>query len=148
MIKLFAFVFSSVLLSNQAMAFTYQTEDVVGRLRIATQTDTSVLASIDVRLATPADNVLGSVVADVDLSFKGAHYTHKKCFGRFDEEELSLGLICGEKVINITLSGDTENKLSYVNGSFTSAQFTYVTLPLTDKSEKIDVEMKNLSLRR
>lgn len=148
MIKLFAFVLSGLLLSTQAMAFAYRTEDIVGRLGITSQTDASVFASIDVRLATRADNVLGTLIADVDLSFKGTHQTYKKCMGHFNEDEVSLGLICGDKVISIILSDDREDKLSYVNGSFTSAKFTYVTLPLTDESEKIDVEMKNLSFRR
>lgn len=143
--KLFAFVLSGLLLStSSAFAFAYRAEDILGQLRIASFADKSVLANIDVRKWTPQDNVLGPLVADVDLYFKGQRYTYKKCSAVFNEEELSLGILCGDKVVRIILSDDIENMLSYVNGNFSAAKFTYVTVPLTEQSEQLDVEVKNL----
>ncbi|NUN04354.1 MAG: hypothetical protein HUU57_01215 [Bdellovibrio sp.] len=122
--------------------------DLYGRLLVLTQQDDSVQGVVTIRAATPKDNVIGTLIAEVNFfNYQGGSF-QEKCFGHFSDEEQVVSFICDKKVLRLSLNNSDENLMSYMAGSFASAEVTFVDLPLTEQSPRIAVEVKNLDRKR
>lgn len=134
--------------SLAAYAAQYESQDLYGRLLILTQQDDSIQGVVTIRAATPKDNVIGTLIAEVNFfTYQGGSF-REKCFGHFYDEEQVVSFICDKKVLRLTLNNSDENLMSYMDGSFAAAEITFVDLPLTEESPRIAVEIKNLDSKR
>lgn len=130
-----------------AQSAQFEASDLIGRLMVSDQSAGSVQGILEVRRTTSNDPVIGNIVAKARLSFKGTAL-QLNCAGHFVHQAQQLELICeNSKVLALKLSPTNENVVNYLQGSFMSGEFTLVNRPLTDKSEKITVDIKNLDLR-
>ena len=128
-------------------AALFEKKDFLGRLLIMDQTNGSVQGMVNIREAKKNEPVMGDLVADIDIQFKGSSEKYQ-CAGVFEAEEQQLEVVCDlKKVLVIKLDNSNENMISYLQGSFSSAKFTLVDRPLKSDSEKISVDVKNLDLK-
>lgn len=137
------------LIGLNAFAAKYEEKDLLGRLMIVDQTNGSVQGEIAISKATPKDQVLFSLVADVNLNINTTTIS-QKCSGQFDADEQTLNIFCsGNKdLLSLKMSNENSEIASYLIGSFTSeAQFSFGVRG-SKEAAKVSVDVKNLDLKQ
>lgn len=137
------------LISLNTFAAKYEEKDLLGRLMIMDQETGSVQGIIAVKKATTNDQVLFTLVANVDVIIKDQKVS-QKCSGQFDSEEQTLNIFCSNNkdILSLKLSNENSEIASYLTGSFTSsAEISFGERGSKDTSSKILVDVKNLDLK-
>lgn len=128
-----------------AHAVKYEESDLIGRLVVIDQVTGLIQGTINI---SNAKGKFGNTVAKMNMMINGVSISDE-CSGRFDTEDQTITMVCGDKnqkVLAIKVKNDKTNLVSYIQGSFGSAEFIYGDRPMSANTA-VNVEIKNLDLR-
>lgn len=128
-----------------AHAAKFEESDLTGRLVVVDQVTGSVQGTINI---SATKGKFGGTVAKMNMMINGVSVSDE-CSGSFDTDDQSMTLVCGDKnqkVLALKLKNDRLNMVSYLKGSFGSAELIYGDRPISANTT-INVEVKNLDLR-